>query len=124
MACVLQGFFKNSVYFFCKRVLRSYSGEQVRPHAIYTCTLYIPISWSHLLSSTISLCPRGRFFIMCRFAELLPLPCPSHKTMMSWYSRDKQCQLQLVNRMLFLSLSVCVSALTIKHKGMDKSYNT
>lgn len=62
--------------------------------------LFYPLSFTH---------SQGWFSIMFQFIQPLLLPCPSHKTMMSWYSRDKQCQLQLADLSFSLTLPASVS---------------
>ncbi len=108
--------------------------EQVRCVVIYTLALIHLILCPNFCPLLISLCPQGRISIMCRLFELLPLPCPSHKTMMSWYSR--QCQLQLAELSLSFSLSLLSYTKAFKrehsihvktqctHLGMCKSYST
>lgn len=70
-------------------------------------TRYLWLHFSVLpsVSTLVSLCPQGSFSIMFRLFELLPLPCPSHKTMMSWYSREIQCGPQRADRSSSLSMS-------------------
>ena len=86
-----------------KTVLRGLWRCKSRSDVMYIHWLYFPFCF--LL---IYLYPQARFSIMCQLFEPHPQPCPSHKTMMSWYSRDKHCQLQWA-----LPLSVC----TQPHKG-------
>lgn len=63
-----------------------------------TRCLWLHFSVLPSVPTLLSLCPQGSFSIMFRLFELLPLPCPSHKTMMSWYSRDIQCRPQWADR--------------------------